>query len=153
MLYQWQSRAHITGHYLKQHRMKAIQSFFHHSREANRSLRISTAVKNAGEVRHENQQRIDALQKQGLVVTIVGVAPHPDKTSTNIKAGRYKKQDTDETEVGTIRVNDRTLVLRQKSEQVPPATVQRLQEGEEIVVEGDKSNRGVIRARGVRYVQ
>jgi hypothetical protein len=106
--------------------------------------------KNAGEVQDENQQRIDALQKQGLRVTVVGVVPHPDKTGTYIIAGRYKKQDTDETEVVAIRVNDRTLVLRQESEQVPPATVQGLQEGEEIVVEGDKNKRSVIRARGVR---
>jgi YegS C-terminal NAD kinase beta sandwich-like domain len=109
--------------------------------------------KNAGEVQDEYQQRIDVLQKQGLRVTVVGVVPHPDKTGTYIIAGRYKKQDTDETEIVAIRVNERTLVLRQEGEQVPPATVQRLQEGEEIVVEGDKSKRGVIRARGVRYLQ
>jgi hypothetical protein len=76
--------------------------------------------KNTGEVQYGYQQRIDALQKQGLVVTVVGVVPHPDKTGTYIIAGRYKKQDTDEIEVVAILVNDRTLVLRQEGEQVPP---------------------------------
>ena len=98
-------------------------------------------------------QRNPAVHRVPIKLTVVGVVPHPDKTGTYIIAGRYKKQDTDETEVVAIRVNDRTLVLRQESEQVPPATVQGLQEGEEIVVEGDKSKRGVIRARGVRLAK
>ena len=103
------------------------------------------------QVQREYQQRVEALQKQGYKVTVVGVVPHPTKTGTYIIAGRYKKEDTDETEVVAVRVNDRTLVLRQEGQDwASPAAVQELQEGDEIEVEGDKSKRGVIRARAVR---
>jgi hypothetical protein len=47
-------------------------------------------------------------------------------------------------------VNDRTLLLRQEDERALHAEMPALQEGQEIVVNGEKSKRGVIRARGIR---
>ena len=103
-----------------------------------------------GEFQWGSQQDSGSLQQQVYRVTVIGVTPHPAKPGATIIAGRYKKQDTDETEVVAVRVNDRTLVLRQEDERVPHAEMQALQEGQEIVVNGEKSKRGVIRARGVR---
>ncbi len=103
-----------------------------------------------GEVQWGSQQDSGSLQQQEYRVTVIGVTPHPTKPDTSIIAGRYKKRDTDETEVVAVRVNDRTLVLRQEDERVPHAEMRALQEGQEIVVNGEKSKRGVIRARGIR---
>ena len=47
-------------------------------------------------------------------------------------------------------MNDRTLVLRKEDERVPQTEMQALQEGQEIMVDGEKSKRGVIRARGIK---
>jgi diacylglycerol kinase family enzyme len=103
-----------------------------------------------GDFQWGNQQDSGSLQQQEHRLTVIGVTPHPAKPGASIIAGRYKKPDTDETEVVAVRVNDRTLVLRQEDERVPHAEMQALQEGQEIVVNGEKSKRGVIRARGIR---
>ena len=103
-----------------------------------------------GEFQWGSQQGSGSLQQQEYRVTVIGVAPHPAKPDASIIVGRYKKRDTDETEVVAVRVNDRTLVLRQEDERVPHTEMQALQEGQEIVVTGEKSKRGVIRARGIR---
>src|SRR5215469_3613437 len=95
------------------------------------------------------QRGSGSLHQQEYRITVIGVAPHPAKPGVSIIAGRYKKRDTDETEVVAVRVNGRTLVLRQEGERVPHTEVQALQEGQEIVVDSDKSKRGVIRARGL----
>jgi len=103
-----------------------------------------------GEFQGGNQQGNGSLQQQEYRVTVIGVAHHPAKPDASIIAGKYEKPDTDETEVVAVRVNDRTPVLRQEDERVPATEVQALQEGQEIVVVGKKSKRGVIRARGIR---
>ena len=102
-----------------------------------------------GEFQGGSQQGSGSLQQQGYRVTVIGVASHPAKADASIIAGSYKKRDTDETEVVAVRVNDRTLVMRQEDEQVPHTEMQGLQEGQEIVVDGEKSKRGVIRARSI----
>jgi YegS/Rv2252/BmrU family lipid kinase len=103
-----------------------------------------------GEFQWGSQQRSGSLQQQEYRVTVIGVASHLAKPDAFIIAGRYKKRDTDETEVVAVRVNDRTWVLRQEDERVPHTEMQALQEGQEIVVDGEKSKRGVIRARSIR---
>jgi diacylglycerol kinase family enzyme len=103
-----------------------------------------------GGFQRESQQGTGSLQQQEYRVTVIGVAPHPAKPDASIIAGTYKKQDTDETEAVAVRVNDRTLVLRKEDERVPHTEMQALQEGQEILVVGKKSKRGVIRARGIR---
>src|SRR5947209_7460357 len=102
-----------------------------------------------GEFQWGSRQGSGSLQQQEYRVTVIGVAPHPAKPDASIIVGRYKKRDTDETEVVAVRVNDRTLVLRQEDERIPHTEMQALQEGQEIVVDGKKSKRGVIRARGI----
>ena len=97
-----------------------------------------------------SQQGSGSLQQQEYRVTVIGVAPHPAKPDASIIAGRYKKRETEETEVVAVRVNERTLVLRQEDERIPHTEMRALQEGQEIVVAGKKSKRGVIRAQCIR---
>lgn len=104
------------------------------------------------EVQWGSRQDNGSLQQQEYRVTVIGVTLHPAKPGATIIAGNYKKQDNDETEVVAVRVNDRTLVLRQEDERVPHSEVQALQEGQKIVVNGKKSKRNVIRARRIRIV-
>jgi hypothetical protein len=99
-----------------------------------------------------SQRGSHSLTQQEHLVTVIGVAAHPAKPGASIIAGRYKKPDTDETEVVAVRVNNRTVVLRQEDERVLHAEMPALQEGQEIVVHGEKSKRGVIRARVIRNV-
>jgi len=84
-------------------------------------------------------------------VTVIGVAPIPEKQHTYIVAGSYKKQDTDETEVFAVRIDDQTRILNSEGAAIPPTAVWELHEGEKIVVEGDKTKRGVIRASCVSF--
>jgi hypothetical protein len=106
--------------------------------------------RNNVQVQERSQQGSGSLEQQEYRVTVIGVAHHPSKPDVSIIAGRYKKQDTDETEVVAVQVNDRTLVQRQEDERVPHTEMQALQEGQEIVVVGKKSKRGVIRARSIK---
>lgn len=132
-----------------------------HTGQGQRS-RAEQKEKQASSVQHNDaqpgdfpwgsQQDSGSLQQQEYRLTVIGVAAHPAKPGVSIIAGRYKKRDTDETEVVAVRVNDRTLVLRQEDERIPHTEMQALQEGQEIVVNGKKSKRGVIRARAIRIV-
>ena len=106
--------------------------------------------RNNVQVQERSQQGSGSLEQQEYRVTVIGVAHHPSKPDVSIIAGRYKKQDTDETEVVAVQVNDRTLVQRQEDERVPHTEMQALQEGQEIVVVGKKSKRGVIRAWSIK---
>ena len=99
----------------------------------------------------DSQRRSQSTQKTGYEVIVVGVAPIPEKQQTYIVAGSYKKQDTDETEVVAVRINDQTRILNSEGVHIPPTAVWELQEGEKIVVEGDKTKRGVIRASCVSF--
>jgi diacylglycerol kinase family enzyme len=109
--------------------------------------------KRPGKVLQENQKRIEALQEQGYKVTVIGVVPNPGKTNTYLIAGSHKKQSTDETEIFGIRVDDRTLILDRAGQQVSPAIVLELQEGEEIMVDGKKNKRYVMQANCLRFLR
>ncbi|MFL5627684.1 MAG: diacylglycerol/lipid kinase family protein, partial [Ktedonobacteraceae bacterium] len=98
-----------------------------------------------------NQHRIQSPQATAFKVTVVGVVPIPEKQNTYIIAGHYKKQDTDETETVAVRINDHTLVLNREGAPISPTAALELQEGEKIVVEGDKTKRSVIRASRVSF--
>lgn len=102
-------------------------------------------------VLQENQQRIEALQEQGYKVTVIGTAPGQGKRETYLVAGSFKQESTQQIEVLGIRVDDRTLVLDGGGQQVSAAATLRLQEGDEILVEGSKNKRNVIRARCLRF--
>jgi hypothetical protein len=102
---------------------------------------------NAAVVQSEHQQQSEA---HAYKVTVLGAIRHPAKKDTFIVAGKYKKQDTDETEVVALCVDAHTPVLCQNGEQLSPAAALALREGEEIMVDGDKTKQNVIRAHRVR---
>jgi hypothetical protein len=96
-------------------------------------------------------QRIQARPEPEYRVTVVGAIPHPGEKQAAIIAGRYKQQNTDETEVVAVRVNVDTLISNDSGERLSPAALLELQEGAEIVVNGEKTKRGVIRASRVSF--
>lgn len=123
-----------------------------------RSSTLQQKVTQPEEAEQDSQRRFQSTQKPAYEVTVVGVAPIPEKQHTYIVAGSYKKQDTDETEVVAVRINDQTRILNREGAHIGrfarlalkrglhTKNVWELQEGEKIIVEGDKTKRGVIRA-------
>lgn len=99
----------------------------------------------------DNQHRFQSQQETAYKVTVVGVAPISEKQNTYVVAGHYKKQDTGDAETVAVRIDDRTLVHNHEGPPISPMAVLELQEGEQIVVEGDKTKRGVIRASRVSF--
>jgi diacylglycerol kinase family enzyme len=103
------------------------------------------------QAQQDSQRHFQSTQKTAYEVTVIGVSPIPEKQHRYIVAGSYKKRDTDETEVVAVRINDHTLMLNSEGAHIPPTAIWELQEGEKIVVEGDKTKRGVIRASCVSF--
>jgi YegS/Rv2252/BmrU family lipid kinase len=97
----------------------------------------------------EPAEAMSKLLEHGTKVTVVAVGPNPEKKDTYIIAGTTQKAHTGETEPVAIRVNSRVTLLKRNGESTMPSSVQDLQSGAEIVVDGKKSKRGVIRARRV----
>jgi YegS/Rv2252/BmrU family lipid kinase len=95
---------------------------------------------------HEPPERVQALFEQGRKVTVVGASTNPVKQGTYIVAGRATKQSSGEARPVAVRINKNTTVIGQAGEDLPPAAVLKLHEGETMIVEGKKSKRGVIRA-------
>jgi hypothetical protein len=100
-------------------------------------------------MQRESADQVNALVEHGTKVTVVGVGPNPDRQNTYIIAGTTQNEKTGDTSPVAVRVDDKVSILQHTGEHVPPAAVQTLQEGAEIVVEGKKSKRGAIRARQV----
>ncbi len=82
-------------------------------------------------------------------VTVIGVAPNPEKTHTYIVAGTRQKQSTGEIKPAAVRVDDETLIVKRTGETCSSSQVEELQQGEIIMVEGNESKRGVIRAKRI----
>jgi YegS/Rv2252/BmrU family lipid kinase len=91
----------------------------------------------------------EALLAGGQQVTIVGVAPNPNKQHAYIIAGYALKQETGENKPVAVCVDDHTALLKVTGAHVAPPTLEELQEGDGIIVEGKKSKRGVIEAKRV----
>jgi YegS/Rv2252/BmrU family lipid kinase len=97
----------------------------------------------------QSHEQLNTLVDHGRKVTVVGVTTHPDKKRTFIVAGTTSKRSTGETTPVAICIDDDTTLLKQTGEPATTVEVQQLQENMEIVVEGKKSKRGVIHAKGV----
>ena len=94
----------------------------------------------------ETADQVNALVAQGTKVSVVGVGPNPDKQNTYIIAGTTQNEKTGDTSPVAVRVNAKTAILHHTGEPVPLATVQTLQQGAEVIAEGKKNKRGVIKA-------
>jgi len=101
------------------------------------------------ETQKEPPELVSELLEHGTKVSVVGVAPNPDKKETYIIAGTTQNPNTGDTRPVAIRVNDRVTILRRNGEHATPASLQELQSGAEIVTDGKKSKRGAIRATRV----
>lgn len=102
--------------------------------------------KHAEDLRKELPGLVRSLLTNGRKVTVVGKAPNPEKKDTYIIAGGSVKQATGETKPVAVVVNANTIILNRDGERIPSARVRNVQEGMVLVVEGDKSKRGVIEA-------
>ncbi len=80
-------------------------------------------------------------------VTVVGVVPNPEKTRTYIIAGTRQKQSTGEIKPTAVCVDDDTVIIKRTGETCSSCQMEKLQQGEIIVVEGNESKRGVIWAK------
>jgi diacylglycerol kinase family enzyme len=104
--------------------------------------------------RTEEQQQKDLEQakmllENGRKVKIIGASPNPDKKDTYIVAGTMTKEMTGEAKPVAVCIDDNTTIIKRTGEHATPAVVQELHEGGAMLVEGKKSNRGVIRASRV----
>ncbi len=104
---------------------------------------------NNGQTEETQHVNIDELLKNGQQITVVGTTPYPEKHNTFIIAGSSHKKSTGDIKPAAVRVDDDTLVLKHTGEHVTSSSVQGLQEGTVIVVEGKESKRGVIQATHV----
>jgi hypothetical protein len=125
--------------------------FASHWQKDDHASRMQEYVPPPRKGRRQEQQRLGGRQEPEYRVTVVGVAPHPGKKRTAIIAGRYKQQNTGEMEVVAVRVTAHALIFNGSGERVSLTAALELQEGGEIVVNGEKTKRGVIRASCVRF--
>ncbi len=98
------------------------------------------------DVKKELPELVDKLLENGRKVTVVGKAPMADTPGTYIIAGGMTKASTGEMKPAAVVVNEKTTVYNHQGDKLSSQAVEDLQEGATIVVEGDKSKRGVISA-------
>ena len=97
----------------------------------------------------EDLAHLSALTDNGREVTVVGVTRISDKKPTYIIAGNSTKLNTGEVKPVAVRIDDTTTMIKRTGEHVSPSFVMSLLEGEQLLVEGKKSKRGVIQATRV----
>ena len=102
-----------------------------------------------GELHRAGHGEIEALLEHGRKVTVVGVGPNPDREGTWIVAGEVSDKKTGESRPVAVRIDRNTTVFNRAGEPLSPAVAAELPEGGEIVVDGKKNKRGVIRAKRV----
>lgn len=83
-------------------------------------------------------------------VKVVGIGRNPDERQPfYIIAGGATKQATGEIKPVAVRIDDSTALYRRTGERANPQEIESLQEGDEILVDGKKSKRGVIAAKSM----
>jgi len=100
------------------------------------------------ETQSEIPEPVNALLQHGRKVKVIAASPNPEKKKTYIVAGGSLNSAAGIKPVA-VRIDNNTEILKRDGRHVPPAIVQELGEGLEIVVEGKKSKRGVITAKRV----
>jgi YegS/Rv2252/BmrU family lipid kinase len=105
--------------------------------------------KRSEEEKQKELEQVKMFLEHGRKVKIIGAVPNPEKKGTYIVAGEVTKEMTGEAKPVAVCIDDNTTIIKRTGEQVTSAIVRELQEGGDMVVEGKKSNRGVIRASRV----
>lgn len=98
-----------------------------------------------GQAEQESSNPVKELQRRGRTITAVGIA-HLSNPDTYIIAGTYRARNDAQLKPAAVRVDDHTLLLNHRGEQLAPLLLENLREGEQITVEGKKSKRGVLDA-------
>ncbi|GAC1383477.1 MAG: hypothetical protein NVS4B7_09980 [Ktedonobacteraceae bacterium] len=120
-------------------------------KQAKNGVQQQTVVQ-SGAKQQQPIENAGAVLEHGSKVTVIGVTPRPDKIETYIIAGNMHKPQTDDLLPVAVRIDGTVTVMKGNAEhveRVPAESVEQLQEGTDIVVEGKTSKRGVIRATHV----
>lgn len=141
-------KAHLTDEQKLEHANNEQESRAAEEQQAEEH-RSSRDEKRAAEERQEALEEVKKFLENGRSVRIIGAAPNPEKKDTYIVAGTTPKASTGEAKPVAICIDDNTTIVRRTGEHETPAVVRELQEGGDMVVEGKKSKRGVIRASRV----
>lgn len=102
-----------------------------------------------GQAHRAGNEEIDALLEHGRRVAVVAVSPNPDREGTWIVAGKVSDEKTGESRPVAVRIDRNTTLFNPAGEPLSLAVAAELPEGGEIVVDGKKSKREVIRAKRV----
>lgn len=100
------------------------------------------------DVRRKSQQ-LDELLHHGQKVTVVGVAPNPERDTTYIVAGAIFDKKSVVSKPVAVRIDENTTLVGPSGERLPITFAAKLLDNAEIVVEGKQSKRGVLRAKRV----
>jgi YegS/Rv2252/BmrU family lipid kinase len=97
----------------------------------------------------ELHEHVNAHGASGRRVTVVGVALHPEKKHAYVVAGSTHNPRTGDIKPAAVCIDVETTVIAHTGEPVSAITIQQLQGGSVMVVEGKESKRGVIQATHV----
>ena len=100
------------------------------------------------EVRSQSQ-RLDELVAHGQKVTVVGVAPNPEREATYIVAGAIFDKKSVVSKPVAVRIDENTTLVGRSGEHLPVTFAAKLEENAEIAVDGKQNKRGVVRAKRV----
>ena len=95
-----------------------------------------------------SSQPLATLREKGRKITVVG-ASFDAQHGKYIVAGSYTQAGTGARKPVALRIDDSATILNSSGEKLAPAAVKKLNEGQEILVIGKKSKRGVIAAQHV----
>ncbi|HVB26266.1 MAG TPA: diacylglycerol kinase family protein [Ktedonobacteraceae bacterium] len=105
--------------------------------------------KRSAEEQEKDLEQVKMFLENGRKVKIIGASANPEKKHSYIVAGQVTKESTGEAKPVAVCIDDNTTIIKRTGEHETPAVVRELQEGGDMVVEGKKSKRGVIRASRV----
>jgi diacylglycerol kinase family enzyme len=118
--------------------------------QADEKERHANANKNGDDQEIEMPASLLHSMQQARKVKVVGIGRNPDRPQPfYIVAGGATKQATGETRPVAVRIDDATAVYRRTGERADPHEIETLHDGDEILVDGKKSKRGVIAAKSV----
>jgi hypothetical protein len=93
----------------------------------------------------ESHEPVNAHGASGHRVTVVGVALHPEKKNAYVVAGSTHNQRTGDIKPTIVCIDAETTVIAHTGEPVSATTIQQLQDGSVMMVEGKENKRGVFR--------
>lgn len=98
------------------------------------------------EIGQELSELIDAFLEHGRKVTVIGKVPYAEYVDTYVIAGETPKAGSGDPKPVAVVLNRETELFDRQGNRLSIEAVQDLQQGEIIVVEGNRSKRGVIHA-------